>query len=188
MVITGEAYFEIAPLTSEGGHEKIPFIVKANGMEVKVLGTHFNVNSYDDEEALTTTLLEGSVKVSNGADNRVLRPEQQAVLSRDQGAAKNGGGAIKGNLASIRVVNDANIDEVMAWKNGVFKFNDATIESIMRQVARWYDVEVVYDTKVSQHFIADVPRDVPASELLKLLELTDQVHFKIEGKKITVIR
>ena len=188
VVITGEAYFEIAPLTSEGGHEKIPFIVKANGMEVKVLGTHFNVNTYDDEEALTTTLLEGSVKVSNGADNRVLRPGQQAVLSRDQGAAKNGGGAIKGNLASIRVVNDANIDEVMAWKNGVFKFNDATIESIMRQVARWYDVEVVYDTKVSQHFIADVPRDVPASELLKLLELTDQVHFKIEGKKITVIR
>lgn len=182
VTITGEAYFEIVK------NEKVPFIVEKKDVRIQVLGTHFNVNTYEDEEALKTTLLEGSVKVSNGADNRVLRPGQQAVLSGDPGAAKNGGGAIKGNLASIRVVDDPDIDEVMAWKNGAFKFNDATIESIMRQMARWYDVEVVYDTKVSQHFIADVPRDVPASELLKLLELTDQVHFKIEGKKITVIR
>jgi len=197
VAITGEAYFEVAslipegghePLAPKGGHEKIPFIVNANGMEVKVLGTHFNINTYDDEEALKTTLLEGSVKVTRGADSRVLRPGQQAILTGSGGGMKNGGEAMKGNPASIRVIDDPDIEEVMAWKNGAFKFNDATIESIMRQMARWYDVSVVYDTKVSQHFIADVPRDVPVSELLKLLELTDQVHFKIDGKKITVTK
>jgi ferric-dicitrate binding protein FerR (iron transport regulator) len=162
--ITGEAYFEIAK------NEKAPFIVESKDVQIQVLGTHFNVNTYDDEDALKTTLLEGSIKVGNS----ILRPGQQAILSRDN--------------TPIKLVDHPDIDEVMAWKNGAFKFNDATIESIMRQMARWYDVEVVYDTRVSQHFIADVPRDVPASELLKLLELTDQVHFKIEGKKITVIR
>ena len=168
VTITGEAYFEIAK------NKKAPFIVQNKDMQIQVLGTHFNVNTYDDEEALKTTLLEGSVKVIKGGEGRVLRPGQQAILP--------------GNGGTIKVIDDPDIDEVMAWKNGAFKFNDATIESIMRQMARWYDVEVVYDTKVTQHFVADVPRDVPASELLKLLELTDQVHFKIEGKKITIIR
>lgn len=174
VAITGEAYFEVASQTPEGRHEKTPFIVHASGMEVKVLGTHFNINTYDDEEAMKTTLLEGRVKVTKGDNISLLRPGQQAVVPGDKGA--------------IKVINDPHIDEVMAWKNGAFIFNDATIESIMRQLARWYDVSVIYDTKITQHFNADVPRDVPVSELLKLLELTDQVHFKIEGKKITVIR
>lgn len=168
IAITGEAYFEIAK------DEMHPFIVEKNEMRIQVLGTHFNVNTYDDEDALKTTLLEGSVKVAKGSESSILRPGQQAILSRDNGP--------------IKVVDHPDIDEVMAWRNGAFKFNDATIESIMRQMARWYDVEVAYDTEIFQHFIADVPRDVPASELLKLLELTDQVHFKIEGKKITVTR
>jgi len=168
VTITGEAYFEIAR------DESHPFIVQRNEVNIQVLGTRFNVNTYDDEDALRTTLLEGSVKVVREQNSSILRPGQQAILSRDN--------------TPIKVVDHPDIDEVMAWKNGVFKFNDATIESIMREMARWYDVEVVYDARVSQHFIADVPRDVPASELLKLLELTDQVHFKIEGKKITVIR
>lgn len=192
VAITGEAYFEIVKNPS------MPFKVilpspsgdtpPLGGWGVEVLGTHFNVNTYDDEPALKTTLLEGSVKVTKGAISSQLRPGQQAIVSGNQDPAKVGGGAIKGTPASIRVIDDPDIEEVMAWKNGAFKFNDATIESIMRQMARWYDVEVVYDTKVSQHFVADVPRDVPASELLKLLELTDQVHFKIEGKKITVTK
>ncbi|MDO6430247.1 FecR domain-containing protein [Flavitalea sp. BT771] len=168
VAMTGEAYFEIAK------DERRPFIVEKKEMRIQVLGTHFNVNTYDDEDAWRTTLLEGSVKVIKGNNSSVLRPGQQAILSRDN--------------APIKVLDHPDIDDVMAWKNGVFRFNDATIESIMREMARWYDVEVVYDARISQHFIADVPRDVPASELLKLLELTDQVHFKIEGKKITVIR
>ena len=168
VAITGEAYFEIAR------DETHPFIVQRKEMSIQVLGTHFNVNAYDDEDALKTTLLKGSVKVTKGSESSILRPGQQAILSR-------------GN-APIKVADHPDIDEVMAWKNGTFRFNDATIESIMREMARWYDVEVIYNTRVSQHFIADVPRDVPVSELLKLLELTDQVHFKIEGKKITVIQ
>jgi len=170
--ITGEAYFEIAK------DEAHPFVVQKMELSIQVLGTHFNVNTYEDEDAWRTTLLEGSVKVVNGNSGSVLRPGQQAVIVKN---TSNG-------QESIKVLNDPDIGEVMAWKNGVFRFNDATIESIMRQMARWYDVSVVYDTKITQHFVADVPRDVPVSELLKLLELTDQVHFKIEGKKITVIR
>ena len=168
VAITGEAYFEIAK------YENRPFIVEKNEVRILVLGTHFNVNTYDDEEAQKITLLEGSVKVAIGARSCLLRPGQQAILS--------------GGNAPVKVIDDPNIDEVMAWKNGAFKFNNATIESIMHQVIRWYDVDVVYDTKVSQHFIANVARDVPVSELLKLLELTDQVHFKIDGKKITITR
>ena len=167
VAITGEAYFEIAR------DETHPFIVQRKEVSIQVLGTHFNVNTYDDEDAMKTTLLEGSVRVAKGSETSTLHPGQQAIVSRDN--------------ASIKVVDHPDIDEVMAWKNGVFKFNDATIESVMREMARWYDVQVVYDARISQHFIADISRDVPVSELLKLLELTDQVHFKIEGKKITVI-
>ena len=200
--ITGEAYFEIAK------DEARPFIVQKKELSIQVLGTHFNINTYDDEDAVKTTLLEGSVKVVNGNNSSVLRPGQQAVIVKGRELVKDAGNGqeqAKGKDAGpgrtndaisskargaepIKVVDDPDIEEVMAWKNGVFRFNDATIESIMRQMARWYDVSVIYDTKITQHFIADVPRDVPVSELLKLLELTDQVHFKIEGKKITVIR
>jgi len=168
VAVTGEAYFEIA------GDKSHPFVVQNKEVSIQVLGTSFNVNTYDDEDALRTTLLEGSVKVVKDHNSSILHPGQQAILSR--------------NNTPIKVIDHPDIDEVMAWKNGVFRFNDATIESIMREMTRWYDVEVVYEARISQHFIADVPRDVPASELLKLLELTDQVHFKIEGKKITVIR
>ena len=178
--ITGEAYFEVAPvlLPAKGGHalsgQKMPFLVQQGDMTVQVLGTHFNVNGYDDEAALMTTLLEGAVRVTKGSSVTVLKPGEQAVAGK------------AGN--NISVVTNPDIAEVMAWKNGQFVFNDATIESIMHQVARWYDVEVVYDAKISKHFIANIPRSVPLSQLLKLLELTDQVHFKIQGRKITILQ
>jgi transmembrane sensor len=168
VVVRGEAYFEVA-----AGKDQ-PFIVQDGDMTVQVLGTHFNINGYDDEAAMKTTLLQGAVKVVTGNGSSLLKPGQQAMLARNDGR--------------ITVVRDANLEEVMAWKNGEFLFTDASIESIMRQVARWYDVDVVYDTLVSGHFVADIPRNVPVSRLLKLLELTDQVHFRIEGKKITVSR
>ena len=173
VTISGEAYFEVAPVLLRSG-QKMPFLVQQGDMTVQVLGTHFNVNGYDNEAALMTTLLEGSVRVTKGSSVTVLKPGEQAVAGK---AGNN----------NISVVNDPDITEVMAWKNGQFAFNDATIESIMHQVERWYDVEIVYDAKVSKHFIANIPRSVPLSELLKLLELTDQVHFKIQGRKITVL-
>lgn len=169
VVVRGEAYFEVA------ANQKLPFIVQERDMTVQVLGTHFNVNGYEDEIAMKTTLLEGKIRVLKGSSSSLLKPGQQAVLSNNSND-------------QLNVVNDANIEEVMAWKNGEFMFTDAPIESIMRQVARWYDVDVVYDASVTGHFVADIPRNVPLSRLLKLLELTDQVHFKIDGKKITVVR
>jgi transmembrane sensor len=168
VTISGEAYFEVA------ANKSLPFIVQEGNMTVQVLGTHFNINGYDDEPTMKTTLLEGAVRVLIGDDSSQLKPGQQAMLIR--------------NSARISVVNDANTDEAMAWKNGQFMFSDAPIESVMHQVARWYNVDVVYDTPVSGHFVADIPRNSPLSQVLKLLELTDQVHFKLEGRKITVTR
>jgi transmembrane sensor len=169
--IAGEAYFEVAKDAAR------PFQLTAGTISVAVLGTAFDVNAYSDEPDAKATLLEGSVRVINAVasppgEARQLLPGQQAQIQ---------GGA-------IRVNKDVDLEAVMAWKNGSFTFSDATIEAVMRQLARWYDVTVVYDTKVSQHFVADIPRNVPVSEVLKLLEMTGQVHFTIEGKKITVIR
>jgi transmembrane sensor len=168
VTISGEAYFEVA------ANKNLPFIVQERNMTVQVLGTHFNINGYDDEATMKTTLLEGAVRVLSADSGRLLKPGQQATIAR--------------NSARITVVNDANIEEAMAWKNGQFMFTDAPIESVMHQVARWYNVDVVYDSPVSGHFVADIPRNSPLSQVLKLLELTDQVHFKLEGRKITVTR
>jgi ferric-dicitrate binding protein FerR (iron transport regulator) len=169
--ITGEAYFEVAH------NARKPFKVLANGTEVQVLGTHFNVHAYKDEPEIKTTLVQGSVKVRSGLSTgelhtAILKPGEQAQMNDNK----------------LTIANDIDMQQVLAWKNGQFMFNDATIESIMQQVTRWYDVDVRYDAKISKHFIANIPRNVPLSELLKLLELTDQVHFKIQGRQITVIR
>ena len=188
--LVGEAYFEVAPLplplSPKGVHPPlggrgVPFHVSVNGMKVEVLGTHFNVMAYANEEAVKTTLLEGAVKVisvpaphsTQAIHDALLQPGQQSQLD------KNG---------IIKVVdNAAAIGEAVAWKNGRFYFKNADINVIMRQVERWYDAEVVYENDIPDHFVADIPRDVPASKLLELLELTNHVHFKIEGKKITVM-
>jgi ferric-dicitrate binding protein FerR (iron transport regulator) len=164
--ITGEAYFEVAKNVLK------PFKVKVNGVEIEVLGTHFNVNAYDDEKIIATTLLEGSVKITQGTATAILKPGQQAQADKNN---------------NVRVIN-ANTDEATAWKNGMFSFHDATIDIIMRQLVRWYDIDVVYENKVSKHFNATIARTVQLSELLKLLELTEEVKFRIDGKKITITR
>ncbi len=172
VTIIGEVYFEIRPLSPKGG-QKVPFIVDIAGKgKVEVLGTHFNVNAYANEPFISTTLAEGSVKVSmvNG-EWSMLKPGQQAQI--------NSQGEIK--------TSTANLEEALAWKDGQFLFNDALIENVMRQVARWYDAEVVYENKPSDHFNATVPRDVPVSKLLYFLEKTNRVHFKIENRKIIVL-
>jgi len=163
--VTGEAYFEVA-------HDAaMPFIVSKGKTDVKVLGTHFNVSAYDDEQSLDVTLLEGSVKVSNGKENVFISPGQQADI-RD---------------SRLTVHNDADIEEVMAWKNGLFSYKGAGVETIMRQVSRWYNVDVIFEKPVSEKFYAQVSRNTNVSKLLKMLEATKAVHFKINGKTITVM-
>ena len=164
--ITGEAYFEIAK------NREMPFIVAVNGAEVQVLGTRFNINAYNDEDNVRTTLLEGSVKFVSGDNSNILKPGQQFQL------AKNG---------AFNVANDVNVDEVVAWKNGLFAFENATIEKVMRQFSRWYDVEIEYRGKTDDLFIAEMRRNIKLSDALKALELTGKVKFDIEGKKIIVM-
>lgn len=165
--ITGEAYFEVAQ-----DHRK-KFIVSSHGVNTEVLGTHFNINAYANEEAVKVTLLEGSVLVSNQSDSKAIKPGQQASAIAN---------------SPFTVNHSPDLEEVMAWKDGRFYFENSSVESIMKQVERWYDVEVVYKDQIPHLFVAKIPREVPISELLKLLELTDLVHFKIEGKKITVMK
>ena len=165
--LTGEAYFEIAKNPSK------PFRVRINnGAVVEVLGTRFNVMSYTDELNIETTLLEGIVKLTKGIVSRVLKPGELAALDR---------------RGEIRIDDAADIEEITAWKNGMFDFKDQEIAPIMRQVERWYDVEVVYEGNIGDHFNASIPRDVPVSKLLHLLGLTNTIHFKIEGRKIKVM-
>lgn len=164
--ITGEVYFEVAK------NKAMPFVVKTGGVKVQVLGTHFNVMSYTDEASVKTTLLEGSVKVLNGASTTVIKPGQQAKINN----GTNG----------IEVLDNVDTDETVAWKNDLFIFNNAGIETIMRQIARWYDVEVSYDGPVTtDHFTGKVSRNSTAAQVLKILELSD-IHFTITGKKIIV--
>jgi hypothetical protein len=167
--ITGEAYFEVAHDATK------PFIVVKGETSVRVLGTHFNVNAYDDETSLTITLLEGSVKIMKGNEHTLISPGQQAEVSNETASSNQ----IK--------VHEADIDEVMAWKNGVFSYKGVDIETIMRQVSRWYDVDVVFEKPVKEKFYAQVSRNTDVSNLLKMLEATKAVHFKIEGRRIKVM-
>ncbi|HRO85871.1 MAG TPA: FecR domain-containing protein [Niabella sp.] len=165
--ITGEAYFEVA-------HDPVtPFIVSKDGTTVQVLGTHFNVNAYDDEHSLNVTLLEGSVSVGTiySRQPKVIGPGEQAQV---------------GKGGDIKLVNSVDTDEVMAWKNDLFSFKGAGIESIMRQVSRWYDVDVIFEKQVTEKFYAEVSRSTNVSMLLKMLEATRSVQFSIEGKTIRV--
>ncbi len=171
--ITGQVYFEIVHNAAK------PFRVVANGQTVEDIGTHFNINAYTDEPAIKTTLLEGSIKVSAprslSSKNRagiVLKPGQQAVLS---------------SSSNNIVVENADPDNVLAWKEGYFIFKQASIQSVMRQFARWYDVDVEYEGKTQPSMITGkIPRDVKASEALKILSVLDDIHFKIEDKKIII--
>ena len=164
--ITGEVYFEVTK------NAAIPFKVKTAASEVEVLGTHFNVNAYDDEAAVKTTLLEGSVKIiATGQPIKYLQPGQQSAINKQ---------------GTITVLNNAVIEEVMAWKNGRFQFNSADLKSILRQISRWYDVDVVYKGNVNLHFTGQLTRNDNVSKVFDKLVLTGEVHFKIDGRKIIV--
>ena len=162
--LKGEAYFEVAKNAS------MPFIVKTDKAEVKVLGTHFNVSAYTDDET-KATLIEGVVKVKGVKGAAVLRPGEQAVISNSQ----------------FKVRDDFDAEGEIAWKNGLFNFKDAGIEEIMRNAARWYDIEVKYVGDIpTTELSGRMSRNVNLSGLIKILEF-EGIKFRIEGRKVTVI-
>jgi hypothetical protein len=166
--VTGETYFEVTP------DKNRPFRISIAGKgNIEVLGTRFDIDAYDDEDAIRTTLLEGRVKVIRGGSSSSLSPGQQAV--------------IVSGTDGIKVLNDANIDEVMAWKNGRFIFSDMDLKTIMRQLRRWYDVDVVYEGKVPDIRVGGIiHNDVYLSTVMEFLG-ENGVHYKIEGKRITIM-
>lgn len=164
--LMGEVYFEVAK------NAAMPFKVKVHGMEVEVLGTHFNINSYDNESMVRTTLLEGSIKINKDDKSSLLKPGQQAQMNE---------------AGEIKIISNVDVEEAIAWKEGKFQFDKADIHAIMRQLARWYDVEVEYKGNVSSHFGGTISRDVNLSQVLNMLHLTGEVNFKIEGKKVVVM-
>jgi len=164
VALKGEAYFEVAAKVKQ------PFMVKVNKMEVQVLGTSFNLMAYADEQTVKTTLVEGAVKVAEENKTVVLKPGQQAQTD---------------NNGEIKVVK-ADLDATIAWKNGLFTFNDATIEDVMRQLGRWYDMEIVYPEGIPQdHFRGEMFRNENMSSVLKILAASG-VNFSVQGRRIVV--
>jgi ferric-dicitrate binding protein FerR (iron transport regulator) len=164
VTIEGEAYFEVAHDPTK------PFIVSKGETSVQVLGTHFNVNAYSDEDDIKVTLLEGSVKVNNGSGNKLLKPGEQALVDK-----------------RIQVLKDVDVDAVIAWQRGMFEFNNADLQMILRQVSRWYDVEIVYEKQTRIGALGGgIARNLPLSEVLKLLE-ANGAKFRLEGKKLIVL-
>lgn len=175
--LNGEAYFEVAKNKAK------PFIVESKGQEVTVLGTHFNINAYTDENSTKTTLLEGSVKVASlsGGSSLPGHPSNEQILTPNQQAINTG------NTIKVSIVDP---EEAIAWKNGLFMFDAEMLSSIMKRVSRWYNIQVVYqDPELgSQVFSGSVSRFDNISSLLRKLENTAPVKFKIEGERVTVSR
>ena len=164
--LKGEAYFEVAH------DESKLFEVNTRNQVVQVLGTHFNINAYADEPSINTTLLEGSVRVSDVRTNisQLLKPGEQSQLTEH-----------------IEVINVKNTAEAVAWKEGYFQFNEADIETVMRQLERWYDVEVKYEGEVPVYrFGGEIERSLSLLQVLKILEKT-KVHFRLEGREVIVM-
>lgn len=163
--IKGEAYFEVAKDVSK------PFMVKSNGTTVQVTGTHFNINAYTNEASLNISLLEGGVKISKGSHTVTLSPGQQAQVSDN-----------------IKMDMHPDMEQVMAWKNGSFSFKGEDIYTTMRQLSRWYDVDVYFKEQIAEKFYGDISRDKNISSVLKMLETTGSVHFKTTGNMIEVYK
>lgn len=158
--VTGEVYFDVIT-------DKVrPFIVKAGEQHIQVLGTSFNVNTYTNTSAVITTLIEGSVQLTDGKKTQLLHPGEQATGFS---------------------VAAANIPQTIAWKNGLLYFEGTDLRTIMAELSRWYDVDIVFDADAPTYdFTAKLPDNLPVSEVLKILEMTKLVHFDINGKTIIV--
>ncbi|MFD2874234.1 FecR family protein [Mucilaginibacter ximonensis] len=167
--LTGEAYFEVA-------HNKaMPFHVITHNQTVEVLGTHFNINAYDDENVVKTTLLEGSVRILAGNNTALLAPGQQSQIGKGSGS-----------YPQISIVKNANTEEAVAWKNGFFQFENADLKTVMRQFARWYNVEAEFDGNTNKRlFSGEIHRNLSLLKALELLNYAD-VNFKVDGRKIII--
>lgn len=175
VALRGEAYFEVAKLAnSRFSVEVVKDPAIPPTCNVEVLGTHFNIKAYADEPSVKTTLLEGSVKLTTDAAGKaqVLKPGEQAAI---------------GEEGDIALTTPADINESVAWKNGLFRFRELSIEEIMQQASRWYDIEVVYEAKITEHFVSTIPRQSTAVQFFSILEKTGSVKFKVKGKKVTVM-
>jgi ferric-dicitrate binding protein FerR (iron transport regulator) len=172
VTLNGEGYFEVKSFR-DGKGKKIPFIVKVRDeMKVRVLGTKFNIMAYDDEAAVSTALLEGSVAASNGTDSVMIKPGERANLTYGQTNFKLG---------------TADFKEILAWKNGEFRFREAGIKDIMRQLCRWYDVAVEYRGNTDKIRLSGlIPKTGDISQLLDAFQATGKVHFEVNGRKIIV--
>lgn len=163
--IKGEVYFEVAQNVSR------PFEVSAGEMTIRVLGTHFNIMAYQDESMVKATLLEGSVSVNAGKRSVLLKPGWQADLSQD---------------GKVKLVKNSNVDEAVAWKNGVFWFQDDDVQSVMRQLSRWYDVDIDIVGEINDRFTGSIPRNINFSKVFELLQRTGSIHYKVENSRIIV--
>lgn len=173
--LKGEAYFEVAKVYKRGrkSTNRMPFYVHAGDTKVEVLGTHFNVMAYQESSRMETTLLEGLVRVVNGNREKLLAPGQQALL-------------IKGENVGISV-REINTEAVMAWKDGLFWFDDTDISEAMQQIRRWYDVDIIYEgPRPDVEFNGVLPRSSSVSTVLKMLESAKGVKFKVDGNRIIV--
>ncbi|MEZ2440944.1 FecR family protein [Chitinophaga sp. RCC_12] len=163
VILQGQAYFEIAANAAK------PFKVQANEMEVLVLGTRFDMMAYPDEPTINATLVDGKIKVQD----KILRPGQQAVL------------ALSGHQLTVR---DADVNKIMAWKNGLFVFNNMDLPTILREIARWYDVEIVYQSPPGKELYGGgISRNLNLSAVLRVLEENGTNHFKTDGNKVVVL-
>ena len=164
--LSGEAYFEVVK------NKQMPFEVLVGSTKVSVLGTHFNINAYNDEPSINTTLLEGSVKFTVGSIEKLLHPGQQSVFYTSSQTVK---------------VYSVDVQEVIAWKNGFFEFDNTDLATIMRQLSRWYNVDIIYQTTNNKGlFGGGISKQLNLSEVLHLLE-TNGVKFKIEDRKVIVL-
>lgn len=187
--LTGEAYFEVNPNPLSDSpvsgrslagnpaknlqHKKIPFLVKTKTQTIEVLGTHFNVNAYADEPDARTTLLEGSVKVkqSGKPGSALLKPGQQAVTNGE-----------------VTQVSDVDVSQYLAWQQGYFLFDNESMESIMRKISRWYDVDVEYSGNIRyRKFGGRLSKYENISEILRLMEKTQVIHFRTAGRRVIVM-
>lgn len=171
----GEAYFEVTHVSVPGSNESMPFEVQlSNGVTVQVLGTRFNIMAYDEESEMKTTLVQGKVKVVSGQKQEVvLQPGDQSLFTQED--------------RNLKVQKDADVAAAVAWKEGLFKFSHTDIKAVMRQLARWYDVQIEYDNNLPEkYFTGEISRRLNASEVLSVIEFAG-VHCKIEGKKIKVM-
>lgn len=170
--LTGEAFFEVAPRVDERG-ERVPFIVESADQKVEVLGTQFNIQSYDDEAVTHTTLVEGSVRIqmNDASAGRMLIPGQSASVKQGQ-----------------IEVHQADLESVTAWTRGDFVFNQENLVSVMKKIARWYDVEIVYpDSTPDIKFSGVISRSRNLSAVLQLMEMTGEVTFNIQGRRVVVM-